>query len=304
MLSHQIAPRLIAATLILGSLGAQNATEASASRPTADIVDIATKAGSFETLLTAAKAAGLVETLKSDGPFTVFAPSDDAFAKLPDGTIPALLKDKAKLAAILKYHVVAGRVAAADLTGKSWAETVQGQSVRVQTGDEVRVDGAKVVQADIPASNGLIHVIDTVMLPRPDLVDVAVEAGSFGTLVTAVKAAELVEVLKAKGPFTVFAPSDDAFAKLPDGTIPALLKDKAKLKSVLTFHVVPGRVLAEDLPLSDGDVSASPATVQGSKLEVTRTDAGVTVNGARVIKANVLAGNGVIHVIDTVLLPN
>lgn len=135
----------------------------------ADIVDTAVAAGSFNTLVAAVKAAGLVDVLKSDGPFTVFAPTDAAFAKLPDGTIATLLKpeNKAKLQAILTYHVVPGKVMSGDLAGKRLeAKTVQGQSVKVDaTGDGVRIDNATVVKADIRTKNGVIHVIDTVILP-------------------------------------------------------------------------------------------------------------------------------------------
>ncbi len=132
----------------------------------ADIVDTAVSAGSFKTLVTAIQAAGLVDTLKGDGPFTVFAPTDEAFAKLPAGTLDALLKDKAALAKVLTYHVVSGKVMAADVkTGK--VKTVQGQSLNL-TADAygVKVNAAKVVQTDIVASNGVIHVIDTVVLPN------------------------------------------------------------------------------------------------------------------------------------------
>jgi uncharacterized surface protein with fasciclin (FAS1) repeats len=129
-----------------------------------------------------------------------------------------------------------------------------------------------------------------------DLVDTAVSAGSFKTLVTAVQAAGLVDTLKGKGPFTIFAPTDEAFAKLPAGTVEALLKDKAKLAQILTYHVVPGNVMAKDVKA--GDVK----TVQGQSLTI-KTDGGVTVNGAKVLKTDVTASNGVIHVIDTVVLP-
>ncbi len=133
-----------------------------------DIVDTAVKAGSFKTLVTAIKAAGLVDTLKGAGPFTVFAPTDAAFKKLPTGTVASLLKpaNKAKLAAILTYHVVPGRVKAADLAGKRLSvATVQGQKVRIDGRHGVKVNGAKVVKADIATSNGVIHVIDNVLLP-------------------------------------------------------------------------------------------------------------------------------------------
>jgi uncharacterized surface protein with fasciclin (FAS1) repeats len=134
-----------------------------------DIVDTAIAAGSFKTLATALQAAGLVETLKGKGPFTVFAPTDAAFAKLPAGTVESLLKpeNKAKLASILTYHVVAGNVKAADVVKLKEAKTVNGQSVKITVeGGKVKVDGANVVTTDIAATNGTIHVIDAVILPK------------------------------------------------------------------------------------------------------------------------------------------
>ncbi len=132
-----------------------------------DIVDTAVAAGSFTTLATALEAAGLVDTLKGPGPFTVFAPTDAAFAKLPEGTVEGLLKDKAKLTAILTYHVVAGKVEAKDVVKLDSAKTLNGQSVTIKVmGDTVNVDTATVTAADIQASNGVIHVIDTVLMPK------------------------------------------------------------------------------------------------------------------------------------------
>lgn len=131
------------------------------------IVDIAINAGNFNTLVKAVQAAGLVETLNSAGPFTVFAPTDEAFAKIPSETLQAVLADKEKLTAILTYHVVAGKLMAADVAGMSTLPTVQGQSITVRAeGGSVMVDNAKVIQADIEADNGVIHVIDTVILPK------------------------------------------------------------------------------------------------------------------------------------------
>ena len=132
-----------------------------------DILDTAVAAGDFNTLVTAVKAAGLVETLKGEGPFTVFAPTDAAFAKVPTDTLNALLADKAALANVLTYHVVAGKVMAADVVKLTSAETVQGQAVSIEVKDgKVYVDGAQVVTTDIKASNGVIHVIDAVILPK------------------------------------------------------------------------------------------------------------------------------------------
>ena len=132
-----------------------------------DVVDTAVAAGNFTTLATALQAAGLVDTLKGPGPFTVFAPTDEAFAKLPPGTLDALLKDKSKLTQILTYHVVAGRVSAAQVAKMSSAKTVEGQSLHItHAKGGVKVDDANVIKADIAASNGVIHVIDTVVLPK------------------------------------------------------------------------------------------------------------------------------------------
>jgi uncharacterized surface protein with fasciclin (FAS1) repeats len=134
-----------------------------------DIVDTAISAGDFSTLVTAVKAADLVETLKSEGPFTVFAPTDEAFAKLPHGTLEDLLKpeNKSKLASILTYHVVFGKVMAADVVNLSHAKTVNGQSLTIKTyGSKVKVDDANVIKTDIKCSNGVIHVIDSVVLPK------------------------------------------------------------------------------------------------------------------------------------------
>lgn len=272
-----------------------------------DIVDTAVSAGSFKTLVAAVKAAGLVETLKGEGPFTVFAPTDEAFAKLPKGTVEGLLKpeNKDKLVAILTYHVVAGKVTAADVVKLESAKTVQGQSVAIKVADgKVSVDNANVVKTDIGCSNGVIHVIDSVILPKEetkkaDIVDTAVGAGSFNTLVAAVKAAGLVETLKGEGPFTVFAPTDEAFAKLPEGTVENLLKpeNKEKLIAVLTYHVVPGKLMAADV------VKATELTTVNGKAAKISTAKGATIDAANIVKTDIECSNGVVHVIDAVILP-
>lgn len=273
-----------------------------------DIVDTAVGAGSFKTLVAAVKAADLVETLKGNGPFTVFAPSDEAFAKLPAGTVEELVKpeNKEKLVAILTYHVVPGKVMAKDVVKLTAAKTVQGQEVAIKVADgKVTVDSANVVKTDIGCSNGVIHVIDKVIMPAkkpstPDIVDTAVKAGKFNTLVAAVKAAGLVETLKGEGPFTVFAPTDEAFAKLPKGTVESLLKpeNKEKLVAILTYHVVPGKVMAKDV------VKLCEAkTVQGSAVKIVVDGTKVSVDGANVVKTDIETSNGVIHIIDSVILP-
>ncbi len=269
-----------------------------------DIVDTAVGAGSFKTLVAAVTAADLGATLKSKGPFTVFAPTDEAFAKLPKGTVESLLKpeNKDKLIAILTYHVVPGKVLAADVVKLTGATTVQGQKVDIAVKDgKVSVDAANVLKTDILCSNGVIHVIDSVLLPADkDIVDTAVAAGSFKTLAAALEAAGLVETLKGKGPFTVFAPTDEAFAKLPAGTVESLLKpeNKEKLVAILTYHVVAGKVMAADVVKLK-----SAKTVNGKEVAIKAEKSGVMVDGAKVVATDIETSNGVIHVIDSVILP-
>lgn len=263
------------------------------------IVDVAVADGRFTTLAAALGAADLVETLQGDGPFTVFAPTDDAFAMLPEGTVEALLADIPALTEILLYHVVSGEVVAADVVELFSAETVGGMPVKITVdGDKVMINGAQVIITDVMADNGVIHVIDSVLLPPGDIVDVAVADGRFTTLATALTEAGLVDTLKGEGPFTVFAPTDDAFAKLPEGTIEALLADIPALTDILLFHVAPESYMASE-------VVEMPViqTAQGGSLIVQVMDGKVMINGAEVIITDVYAKNGVIHVIDSVLLP-
>ncbi len=152
---------LVAAPSISGSYG-----DKAAATPKADIVDTAVAAGDFGTLVAAVQAAGLVETLKGEGPFTVFAPTDAAFAAIPKADLDALLADKEQLTAVLTYHVVPGKVMASDVVTLASATTVQGQSIAIDTADGVQVNGANVVKTDIVTSNGVIHVIDAVILPK------------------------------------------------------------------------------------------------------------------------------------------
>jgi uncharacterized surface protein with fasciclin (FAS1) repeats len=154
-----------AALTIAVPASAQYSSDADGWTSDKTIVETAVAAGSFETLVAAVKAAGLVDVLSGEGPFTVFAPTDEAFAKLPEGTIEALLADKEKLTAVLTYHVVPGKVKAKDVMKLTSAKTVQGKELTIDTSDGVKVDNATVVKADIEASNGVIHVIDTVLIP-------------------------------------------------------------------------------------------------------------------------------------------
>ena len=278
-----------------------------------DIVDTAVADGRFTTLVAAVQAAELVDTLKGEGPFTVFAPTDDAFAALPEGTLDSLLlpENKQALTDILLYHVVSGKVMAADVTALTSATTVLGKDVTVKVDmGNVYINEAQVVITDIATSNGVIHVINAVLLPPADeaameekntIVDIAVADGRFTTLVAALTAADLVETLSGEGPFTVFAPTDDAFAALPAGTLDTLLLPESKqaLTDILLYHVVSGKVMAADVVTLSG-----ATTVLGKDVTITVKDGNVFLNDTvQVIITDIEASNGVIHVIDAVLLP-
>lgn len=341
------------------------AGEASSEAATAgDIVDVAAGADQFKTLVAAVKAAGLVETLKGDGPFTVLAPTDAAFQKLPAGTIEELLKpeSKDKLVSILTYHVIPAKAMAEDVIKMDEADTVQGKKIAIDIDSNgIRLNGStRVGLANIKASNGVIHAIDSVLMPPADekksdaaddasvaaatsvepamkkdgdnahsggshkkekmagekkakgkngkanvngpknIVQTAKKAGQFSTLLEAAKAAGLASTLREGGPFTVFAPTDDAFAKVDSEALQNLLKpeNKEKLKAVLLYHVVDGKVMAGDVSGMD-----SATTLGGQDVEVKVDGSNVMINDATVTVADIDCKNGVIHVIDTVLMP-
>jgi uncharacterized surface protein with fasciclin (FAS1) repeats len=290
------------------------------------IVDVAVEAGTFTTLVAAVEAAGLVDTLSGDGPFTVLAPTDDAFAaalEALDMTADELLADTDLLTSVLTYHVIPDEVPSSTvvtLDGESVA-TVNGADITISVdGDTVMINEATVTAVDVEASNGVIHVIDSVLLPPTDadvvnedeeaapsdagtIVDVAVEAGTFTTLVAAVEAAGLVDTLSGDGPFTVLAPTDDAFAaalEALDMTADELLADTDLLTSVLTYHVIPDEVPSSTVVTLDGE---SVATVNGADITISVDGDTVMINEATVTAVDVEASNGVIHVIDSVLLP-
>jgi len=268
-----------------------------------DIIDTAIAAGSFEILATALTEADLIGALKGKGPFTVFAPTDEAFAKLPKGTVESLLKpeNRDQLINILTYHVIPGELDSGEVLGSKSLDMFNGRRVSIDA-KEGRIGSAKIIKTDIECSNGVIHVIDEVILPKSDtILETASFAGAFTTLAAAIEATGLVDALNGEGPFTVFAPTDEAFAKLPAGTVENLLKPENldTLRSILLYHVVEGRVY------SDQAIEAKNAeTLQGSSLKITKTKRGVMINNATVNAADVDASNGVIHVIDTVIIPS
>ncbi|MEN0060792.1 MAG: fasciclin domain-containing protein [Myxococcota bacterium] len=270
----------------------------------ADLVDTAVQDGRFQTLTQALEAADLVETLRGPGPFTVFAPTDDAFAALPPDTLPTLLdpKNRGLLNQILTFHVASGRANAERVQRQGGVISLAGQRIDAQTSAQgLVVEGAQLVRTDIETSNGIIHVIDAVMVPESrNLATVARDAGSFGTLLAAAEAAGLIGVLTGDDPFTVFAPTDEAFRALPEGTVDRLLQpeNREELRQLLTYHVVPGNQFANRIARQSALVP-----VQGSPLPIKPQDGTLRVGQARVIQADIEAANGVIHVIDGVLMP-
>jgi uncharacterized surface protein with fasciclin (FAS1) repeats len=273
------------------------------------------------TLVTAVKAAGLVDALEGAGPFTVFGPDNDAFAALPAGTVDTLLKpeNQANLQAILKYHVVPGKYLTSDLTDGQQLTTLQGQVLTVTKKDgNTYINGALIETPDVLQSNGVADVINTVLLPdsnptvggaamyqTKDLVTNVSAAPNLTTLVSAIKAAGLVQALQSAGPFTAFGPDNDAFAKLPAGTLDNLLKPEnlATLQGILKYHVVAGKYLTTDL--TDGQ---QLTTLNGQKLTVIKQNGKIQLkttsgNVATITTADVIQSNGVADVIDTVLLP-
>ena len=298
---------LAVAALAAATLGASaSASTASRSEGDKNIVQTAIAAGQFTTLASLLTKAGLVDTLSTGGPFTVFAPTDAAFAKVPKATLDALAESPAQLKSVLLYHVVPGRVTAADVVKLDSAKTLEGRSLAIKVVDgSVHVDGAKVTTPDVMASNGVIHVIDSVLIPKAapaapakNIVQTAIAAGQFKTLASLLTKAGLAGTLQGKGPFTVFAPTDAAFAKVPKATLAALGKDKAKLRAVLVYHVVKGKVTA-----AQAMKLRSAKTLNGKPLTIRVSGGKVLVGGATVTKADVTASNGVIHVINKALIP-
>ena len=271
------------------------------------VVDIIVNSEDHTLLEAAVGAAGLVDALSAEGPFTVFAPTDEAFTALAeafDVTVEELLAYPL-LGAVLQYHVVGAEAYSADLSDGQMITTLLGEDVTVSiTADGVFINQAQVIVADIAADNGVVHVIDAVLVPEfPEettVVDIIVESEDHTLLEAAVVAAGLVDALSAEGPFTVFAPTDEAVVALTEAleiTADDLLA-LPNLGDILLYHAVGAEAYAADL--SDGQLIE---TLQGGNLTVSITADGVFINDAQVTVADLEADNGVVHVIDAVLLP-
>ena len=322
MMSHLAKFFLIVFTLIGVALTAGPALAATPDGQTApSIIDRAIDDGRFSTLVSALQEASLFDTLRGEGPFTVFAPTDDAFNAVPSETLNTLLADPAALRDVLLYHVVPGRLLAAEVANLASIETAMGQPLTVSVeGNVIKINEAQIIMTDIEATNGVIHVIDAVLLPptpieeeppaeepaaptpnddqTQDIIGIAIANGRFTKLVEAIQAADLTETLKRPGPYTLFAPTDEAFAALPEGALDELLADAPALRNVLLYHVLRGSVpAAEVAKLSAAD------TVLGPPVSILVEGNTTKINEATVIATNIQASNGLIHVIDAVLLP-
>ena len=277
-----------------------------------DIVEIAVGNSDFSILVAALQKADLVSALQGDGPFTVFAPTNAAFEKLLAslGITAEQLLNHPQLKEVLLYHVVSGQVLSSNLTNGMMAATLSGESIKVDLTSGVKINQSSVSTADVMATNGVIHIIDTVLVPstfvlsaEPEVpatvVDIALSSDDFSMLVSLLQKADLVGALQGEGPFTVFAPTNAAFEKL----LAALnisasdLMNQPDLAKVLLYHVVSGNVMSTDL--SDGLMAP---TLNGESLKFDLSG-GVMVNQSNVVSADIKAGNGVVHVIDTVLVP-
>jgi transforming growth factor-beta-induced protein len=294
------------------------------------------------TVVAAVQAAGLVDTLNGEGPFTIFAPANSAFQQIPTDQLDALLADPTgDLTSILTLHVVAGqRLTSADLAEVGSVATVNGEEITFAAdGGTIAINGgqAKVVCADVPTANATVHIIDGVLMPSamnaPDqgaalepsgpacssipmrgegsfngmADDPAATAASnnpeLSTLVSAVQAAGLVDTLNGEGPFTIFAPANSAFAKLPQADLQAVLDDPAGLlTTILTYHVVAG----EKLSSADLAEIGSVMTVEGEELSFSSDGGALTINGGQgtVVCADVPTANATVHIIDGVLMPS
>ena len=266
------------------------------------VYDIISNSADHTILEIAIDTCGLASTLDGPGPFTVFAPTDSAFNALPAGTISSLLSNLPALTDILKYHVVGDSVMSSMLSNGQTVTTLEGSDVTVTiSGGNVYIENAMVTVADIVGDNGVVHVIDAVLLPPTpsnSVYDIISNSADHTILEIAIDTCGLASTLDGPGPFTVFAPTDAAFNALPAGTISSLLSNLPALTDILKYHVVGDSVMSS--MLSNGQ---TVTTLEGSDVTVTISGGNVYIENAMVTVADIVGDNGVVHVIDAVLLP-
>lgn len=320
-MKKSIAALAVAAVAVAGFSSIAAAEPAAGNK---NIVQTAVKAGKFKTLVTLVKQAGLAGKLSAPGNLTVFAPTDRAFAALKKSNPDLYAKvasDKKLLQSVLTYHVVGKRIPAAAATAAAKknlkVKTLQGERIALSySGGKIVLNGsARVVTADVKASNGVIHAIDAVLVPpsltqapapTKSIVEIAAGNPEFSTLVSLVQKAGLVSAISSPGPFTVFAPTNAAFEKLAKAapaTYQAVLADPALLTKVLTYHVVAGAIKSTQA-ISVAQQNGKVNSLEGEPISLSIKDGKLTLNGSStVVIPDILATNGVIHVIDTVIVP-
>lgn len=294
-----------AALVAVGLVGVAPAADARHSAARGDLVETLERSGRFDTLLALLDVADLTETLATGGTFTIFAPTDEAFAKLPGDVLQFLEDNPDELTAVLLYHVAEGRQSTRTLLRKNTITQLDGQPVLVTFQHRALfVNDSRIVRRDLRASNGVIHAIDTVLSPPEEpieiesILDVLRLDGRFAMLLAALEATGLDVALAGPGPLTLFAPTDEAFNALGKETIDALLADPAALTDILRYHVVERELGALELL-----IRRHVKTLQGDTVQVGVRRGALTIDGAKVLAPNVDAPNGLIHVIDGVLLP-
>ncbi|WP_410510269.1 fasciclin domain-containing protein [Methanosarcina hadiensis] len=293
------------ALIILLLLSVAACTGSAQEEETTTILDVIEDNESFTIIALALNDSSLNTVLTGNETHTVFLPTDQAFEDMSEDAFEELTADPEALEQVLLYHVVNGTLTAENLTNVSNVTTLQGSQLPVNVSDEgIFVGDAEVIQADITADNGVVHVIDKLLIPpegpatENDIIEAATQEGNFTTFLLAIGAANLTEDLKGEGPYTIFAPTDEAFNALPNGTIEALLNDTGTLTETLHYHMTDGRLMAEDL------ASVTNITTHtGEELPVNVTEEGVFVGNARIVVQDINASNGVIHAIDAVLIP-
>jgi transforming growth factor-beta-induced protein len=318
---------LLAAVASFATIASAAPSKRTATAPKTTIVQVAASSKQFSTLVSLVKKAGLASALSGKGPFTVFAPTNQAFANLQKQK-PELFAQvtgsRTLLRTVLTYHVLAKRVPGAAATAAArkngTVKTVQGEQISLsyKSGKIVLNSSARVVVADVKASNGVVHAIGAVLVPpsltaKPEpaptksIVEIAVGDSRFSTLVALVQQAGLASTLAGPGPFTVFAPTNDAFEKLraaAPATYQAVVSTPALLAKVLTYHAVAGSAIRAAQATTVGQQNGTVTTVAGEPIRLSIVGGKLTLNGnSTVIVADVLATNGVIHAIDTVLVP-
>lgn len=297
--------------IVIAAISANNTNNTSNMQPqtaTSNIVELAQGSNDLSTLVAAVSAADLAGALSAEGNLTVFAPTNSAFSAI-QSTVDTLLmpENKAQLQAVLQYHVVPTRALSSDLTDGQVITTLGGESLKVRiVNGVVFINNAQVITADVTASNGVVHIIDQVLVPGSfkTVVGTAIDTAALSTLVAAVQAGNLVDVLSnADANFTVFAPTNDAFAAI-QSSVDTLLQpaNLSQLQNVLQYHVIASEAFSTEL--TNGQTLQ---TLNGESLTVSIENGEVFIVGAnsraKVVMADVKTSNGVVHVIDTVLLP-